>query len=378
MNEGRHYRLSPDAVKLIVMLAIFNWALFTVARNVVLDYSVLYTAGALAYKNPSHLYHLQTQAEFQRTALGANAPLPFCHLAYESILFIPLALLPYKISLWIWRAACLVMLLVASKLLARVFHFVTWQLLLFAMAFLAIPVAIVQGQDSLLSLLLLSISFSCLTHERHLGAGAILALGLFKPHLVLPVAIFLAWRCGRKFALGFSLSGAVLVFISTALTGLRGWLEFAHLIRIAGSAEGLTIGADGESMPNIRGLVTSLHFAPRATSALALIMTVLVLAFTTWKLYNEVLPVRVLPPVVATALLVCYNLNLHDVSLLLVPMLAALVPPTTVSAQIWMGACFTLPFLVLSGLAPLAALAIGAGVYLLVDDKVPAFNAAGA
>jgi hypothetical protein len=58
---------------------------------------------------------MPAQAEFQHRVLGMTWLLPIIRPAYESLLFIPLALLPYKLALLIWRIVSVGMLVLSTR-----------------------------------------------------------------------------------------------------------------------------------------------------------------------------------------------------------------------------------------------------------------------
>src|SRR5207244_13270755 len=75
--------------------------------------------------------------------------------------------------------------------------------------FLPVNVALMQGQDSILLLVLLAAAFVALHRGRGFAAGTLVGLGLFKLQIVIPIAIlFFAWRRWR-FSAGFALSSTV-------------------------------------------------------------------------------------------------------------------------------------------------------------------------
>jgi len=58
-------------------------------------------------------------------------------------------------------------------------------------AFYPTTVALLHGQDSVLSAFLMAAAFAGLKRKREAAAGIVLALGLYKPQLVLPLAALL-------------------------------------------------------------------------------------------------------------------------------------------------------------------------------------------
>ena len=78
------------------------------------------------------------------------------------------------------------------------------------------------GQDSILSTALLLAVFAALKQKRDGWAGFLLALGLYKPQLVLPLAgVFLVARRWRSVAV-FSITGVILAAVSLASGGMAG------------------------------------------------------------------------------------------------------------------------------------------------------------
>src|SRR5205823_1129818 len=90
--------------------------------------------------------------------------LPFNHLPYEALLFVPLAALPFTASYYCWACVNVLMLLAVVKLAEAATGRAWPPLLVFAatLAFAPAAIAIIQGQDSILILLLYTLVFAAM------------------------------------------------------------------------------------------------------------------------------------------------------------------------------------------------------------------------
>jgi hypothetical protein len=184
---------------------------------------------------------------------------------------------------------------------------------------------LLQGQDAILLLLVLALAFRALQNGSEAVCGCLLALGLFKFHLVVPIAAVFLLR--RKFAI-------VLAFISTALTlfllslALVGWkavIAYPKYLWNLSQAPALA-GMKPRSMPNLRGLITELAgntYAAHMNWLFALIVVLgIVVAAIVWRMDNNP---RLLAGgfslSVAITLVTSYYANSYDMTLLLLPVL---------------------------------------------------------
>lgn len=118
-----------------------------------------------------------------------------------------------------------------------------------------------MGQDSIALLALLSWAMIALDEKKDGTAGVLAGLGLFKFHIVIPLAVLLlCWRRFRFF-LAFATVGVVLLAISLWLTGPSQMkLYAASLLSIgkgtSGAQQLLRYPLPVTMMPNVHGLVT--------------------------------------------------------------------------------------------------------------------------
>jgi hypothetical protein len=149
-------------------------------------------------------------------------------------------------------------------------------------------IGLLQGQDSILLLLLVTLTFVALKRGADFRAGCWLGLGLFRFHMVLPLVFILLLHKKHKTLLGFVLVALALGIISVAIVGWEGALHYPgyvwHLESIMG--RGSIVAAD---MPNLRGLVSTVLTAPSskliADIGIALLSAALLFfASSNWRL----------------------------------------------------------------------------------------------
>lgn len=331
---------------LVVCLCACNGAMFFLMNKWQLDFSSLYASGGMIVEgHRALLFDLAAQAEFQHRVLGMQRVLPMYHLAFESLLFVPLALLPFRAALWLWRILLLAMLALSTRQLAAAFNMARSHALWLAVAFCPVVVSLVQGQDSILLLFLLSSSMVCMRRGQDRWAGFLLALALFKPHLILPIAVLLAWRRGNRFLQGFLGCAAAVVLISLGMTGVQGWMQMLAAWRGDVSYAGRQLSGDATHMPNLRGILCVAGLGAHPALILSGALALLLFALVAWRLRSRRSAEILFPPAIALALLVSTHVYAHDLTVLFIPALALLVANRKIMTA---GACAAyclLPFI---------------------------------
>lgn len=360
-NPETRWSLSPDAVKLILVFAAFDFVfLYLLSSRWLLDFASFYTAGHLILHGQGHaVFNTEAQAAFQLRTFGLHGVLPFNHLAYEALLAVPFALFPFTAALWLWRVVSAALYFLACRLLARVYRLNPMHTAVLAAGFFPVAYALIEGQDSALLLLLVTASLSALERDRPTLAGAFLALALFKPHLILPLAIFLVWKKGLRFLAGFSIGTLAVLALSTAVTGLQAWHNLASLWRQDASKAGHSIGVFSAWMPNLHGLLLNLGLRGVVGLVLVAVLSLALCLLAFWQLRGQRSAAALFPPVVVLTMLISFHLNIHDLSLLMVPV-AAFAGQNTKSAHLAAAACFSIVLFGIFGhIAPFALVLCG-------------------
>jgi len=248
------------------------------------DFVLYYSAARIFNEGKgAELYDLRVQREYQKGFGVAknDRDLPFNHLPFELLALLIPAKFSFPAAHLIW--AVLNMLLLAIVLL-RLFPFIETgnRSLLALMMFAYFPTltALKMGQDSVLTTFLLAETYGSLKRRRYALAGALLACGLYKPQLVLPIAgIFFLHRRWSA-ALGFLGTGLFLTALSLAMVGRDGLLGLFSLW-MPMTQRGNVVWP--ELMINLRGLVymiLSLCDWSEATNLVTVAMSVLIYGLT--------------------------------------------------------------------------------------------------
>jgi len=268
------------------------------------------------YPDFTKFYH---GAEMVRA--GQAAQLHDLHPPFEELLFVPLTYLSYFPAYVLWTFLNVVMMMLSLGMVRKTFaeteRLSPLFLILSVAAFAPAVRALSQGQDSVLLLLLVTLSLFLLTRSRVVLAGAVLGCGLFKFHLVLPLALVLAVRRPRLW-LGLCPVAAALVAIWAMMTGWHGIADYGHvLVHVENhGAAGTPIAA----MPNLRGLFAELagKNGGSAVTVVAIVCATAALGIVLWKVGRRATEIRfVFAAATVTCILVGYHTVIHDLTLLL-------------------------------------------------------------
>jgi hypothetical protein len=226
------------------------------------DFASFYTAGSLVRGGHSaDLYYPQSQWQVQQKfAPGVSirrGPLPYVRPPFEALLFAPFAYLSYDKAFVVWTCLKLLVLVSIPFLLTRERRFPPLIEVLICLSFFPVAFDFLQGQDSILLLLIFVCAFLCLRKDLDLQCGLCLGFGLFKFHLVVPIILVFALRSKFKLVAGFISTAFVLFIVSLWLVGWTGVLQYPkYLWRLnAAPSMGMT---NPENMPNFHGLLTPL------------------------------------------------------------------------------------------------------------------------
>ncbi|MGA8150462.1 MAG: glycosyltransferase family 87 protein [Terriglobales bacterium] len=294
------------------------------------DFTIYYCAGTMVRQGHGHdLYDDVAQFKVQRefapevaTRLGA---LPYNHPPFEAVLFTPLTYLPYSVAFVFWDALNLAMLAVLPFLLLpqmlqlQDYPWPLW--ILVSLTFFPVFFALLQGQDSILLLFLYTLGFVDLAKRHDARAGGWLALGLFKPHLVVPFILFML-LCGRKKILsGFLAAAAALGLLSTAIVGWQGLISYPRYVLNleATMARGAIVPSD---MPNLRGVLYLLLRGWPHVGVVTVAFSACIFLLGVWqshKLDSAILFDWQFAFAVVTTVIVSYHCLGYDLSILILP-----------------------------------------------------------
>ncbi|MFZ0587766.1 MAG: glycosyltransferase family 87 protein [Candidatus Sulfotelmatobacter sp.] len=331
-------RLKTWIALLIVGMLCIHGVLFWKARVLIRqgypDFTIFYTAGKMLHEGLGHsLYDGALQYEVQQTfAAGVRirkGPLPYNHPPFEALIFEPLASLDYPTAYLAWSAINLAILGFLPFLLRQhipaLAHYPAFMWLLVFFGFFPVLVALLQGQDVILLLLLNALAFAALKRNADTLAGCWLGLSVFKFQLIVPfVLILLCWK-RTKVLQSFVVIGGALAAISVAITGWTGALRYpGFVLHVEKFMERDRIAVD---MPNLRGLLEGWSFAREFTAAhvITIALSIALLVWVILKGQNRAhsrqrFDLQYSLAMVA-AVLASYHAFPYDLSLLLIPVL---------------------------------------------------------
>ena len=333
MNPERVIRCA--VVLLIVSLGIaYAWFSFPANRedtSRLLDFSEFYAAGQMVRHGLGNsLYDLRVQAEFQLKVAPVHAF--YLRPPFEALLFVPFTYLSYRAAYAAWLMFSLAILSGAARLIqgntnvldamlqyTRGIPVDFGLLLLVFLTFSPTMDCLLIGQDSALMLMIYTLVFVALKRGWELEAGGLLALGLFKFHLVLPFAIIFALRRRGSFVLGFAGIALLLVAISVLVSGPGVLASYPAMF--LNSKYRMLMGFQPEYAANIRGLlylITPSKIPGLISGAVVAALSAFLL-WVTARIWRDSEFELCLSAAVIAALLTGYHSFVYDLSLLLLP-----------------------------------------------------------
>lgn len=283
------------------------------------------------------LYDYQTQKGFQdRLVSPEPTALPFVSPAYHALLFGLFSMLSYRTAYFAFLVVNTALMGISFALLKpwmqNLRAILSWLPAAMFFSFTPIVMALIQGQDSILLMTLLTGSFVLLVLEQDLYAGILTGLGLFKLQIVLPLALlFLIWR-RWKFSSGFGLSAVTLTLLSFCLTGVeQSKLYLKILLAIAGlcapPSDLARYPITLEQMANLHGLVYGLssRWMPRAWLHLfAIFLSLAVLIWTARQGFGIKHSSTLLLLGIPCSVLIGHHTYVHDLSVIFLPLVILL------------------------------------------------------
>jgi len=313
----------------VILLLTLAWIVYYFAhgfeeRAKGTDFSERYAAARMVREGYGHqLYDFRVQEQFQIRYAGRIGEY-YIHPPFGTLLFLPIAFWSLRTAYLMWCLLNTGVLVYTAILFQRhVFPGFDWRVMV-PLFFLFPPVLIgfLQGQDSLLLLLIMTLAVVELRRERNFSAGCWLGCGLFKFHIVLTLIVFLGSLRRKGLLSGFACVFGTLVLISA---GISGWAFLTEYPRFLMGLSRLPLAnIHPAAMANIRGLVSVLGIAKDAVARLILIGIASV-----WVLWRAWRPLSgsksrgaanlAFGNFVLAAILVSYHLSPSDLCIALLP-----------------------------------------------------------
>jgi hypothetical protein len=337
------------------------------------DFNCFYMGAQVYRHNPGHLlYDLRLQARVEHELLGVDNNvsskyfLPFEHPPYELAFWLPLTALPFHLAFWVWRLVSIGLLAVTARLLAKIPELKRspWAVFVILLAFFPVASSLMSGQDTSVTLFLFAACLSFLKTGRHVYAGLVLGLSLFKLQLVVPI-IGVLLLCGFwRVLAGVACSGTAVLAISTAMVGYDG---MSSLLRLWLAEGGILFCIRPAHMPNVRGLLTAISgLPPRSVTIATVIVSFLLLLLAAQQAKAARSPERMLAICMCFVPLVSFHTNIYDLSILILPILLLLEASPELSTESRWTAMSPVFLLFCTPLYVLAAATIKIGLLAIV------------
>jgi hypothetical protein len=297
------------------------------------DFAVYYTAATILSEGLGHqLYVGHVQSDVQKRFTGQLptrlGPLPYIHPPTEALLFVPLTWLPFREAFVLWDLLNIAMLFGVAFLLRSEVGALRlippWEFVLVSMAFFPVFESLLQGQDSILQLLFCVLAWKALQKNADVLAGCWFALGAFKFQLMVPIVLlFVVWK-HRRVLLGFAAVSAVLALISIGLVGWQGLLHYPIFVLQIANTPSLG-GVPPDFLPNLHGLIMGwpIHLSGVVGASAVALCSIGLFIFAAKKGGRAFGPgkcgVQFLLAI-AVAELIGWQTNIHDNSLLILPL----------------------------------------------------------
>jgi hypothetical protein len=316
-------------------------------RTLTHDFTNVYAAARIVSQGEgARLYDLQKQAQVEEELFHWGGVFVYLHPPFEAWLFAPLALLPYTAAYVIWGAVNIV-LWVFFVYLLRPYVLVPkhpLQYLLLCFVFFPVWIALMQGQTSILLLVLLSLAFVCLKRRRDGWAGVFLGLGLFKFPIVAPLALIFLLKGKWKLVAGFTWAAFMLGVVSIIAVGRAGMIGYMNLLLDTMRRPTYPpYGIDVALMPNLRGFfhVILLPVLPgSAVNGVVVLASAFLIGYVAWRWRPEGPGEdpsldRMFAAALAISEVTAYYLLIHDLSPMLLAILLTVGPARYPEGSFW-------------------------------------------
>jgi hypothetical protein len=314
---------------------VLGWRIQDQARSH--DFLSFYTGAYLtSHGMASQLYDPAAQWAMEKRLAPSNVELvPFIRPPFYAILLSPLGRLPFGAAFTCWS-------LLQIGVLAACFAW-AWRrfgMVALMMGCISVPAAIgiAHGQDGVLFLAVMIVSYTLAEKKRDFAAGAVLGLLLVKFHLTPLWVVAMMLEKRWKMLAGFAATSAAAVGVSLAVIGLDGIRTYAALLQ---NRDLRWLSPAPEFMISLQGLGANLGitavtaYAAGAVAVVALFLTGLQNA-PLWRVYAVT---------TAASLLLAPHVYGYDAAMLLpglwMAAFCAELPPTRIPA-IWL--CTPFPF----------------------------------
>ncbi len=294
------------------------------------DFLNLYTGGKLAFSG--HIYSGSAEARVQNEALGCQGYSQFLRLPYLAGLLWPLAQLPFREALVVWRCLCVAAILS----LAWLWPGPRWHALAVCVWSFPLMVALAYGQDVPIVLLAAGSGIVLLGRKCDFRAGLCLSLGAAKPHLFVVLVLLILVQRRWRAVLGLAAGGVAIIGANFLAGGLRWPVDFWNTVT------GPWANPHASNMINLHGMISAFN----APWWLEPVLAVAFLVPIAWACLQAPPPMS-FALALAGGVLVGFHSYLYDLVFSIPLLLTVLASPSLPKWLKWAAGIFASPVLYL-------------------------------
>lgn len=319
---------------LIVFLVYsISWgtAIFSGGHLIQGDFIATYTAIQVINKGyNTQLYDFSIQRQVQHTFAHLSVPpedlLPYITPPFFIIPFLPLGFLSYSQALLIMISLNVGLTVGVVSLLRKNFFKLKrisyWTIILACFSFFPCFINLIQGQNSAITLLILTQVYILIKKQRNILAGAILAVALYKPQLVFVFGLLFFIKQQWLIMFGFGMVTSFLMTFSYLFVGHQGFVDYINLVVIDSPLKDGLYGINYPYMHNWRALFRIFLGSNHSTVIDYLTITTTVLSLCVllwawrhhWNPHTQRFDLQFALAIIIT-LLISPHLNTHDLTL---------------------------------------------------------------
>ena len=325
----------PFLIGCVLLLALLEAIGFAYTRNPRhwSDFRVYYIGAYLLRTHPAQMFDRDAQLAVAHINPATDAVTLYLHPSYEALVVVPFTYLSRRADYLLYLAFG-VFEIVATFFAARPWFSVRIPWLqprpgFILLLFISIIGAIAWGQDTVLFLLVLTLTWRQIDRNKDLSAGALLALGLFKFQVALPLAALVAFRRGWRFTAGFLASAAAVALLSVALIGKAATVSMFRMLQTASLTQGQgfhaqhDVGIHPAGMPNVLGLLYiagTRHLSPHTAFVIVCVVSLIVFLWTVQAVRKEPEESVAYALAILCAFLVSYHCFIYEWAMLALPL----------------------------------------------------------
>jgi GT2 family glycosyltransferase len=294
------------------------------------DFFNFYAAAKLYVTNGgSAVYDLALQRQVELQVTGQDPArfivLPYFHPPYYTLLISPLAFLDYRHAYYVMAAfnvilaAALIVILVTTSARVRGRGWIVATAMI--AGFFPLFVTVLQGQSDLVVLVPLAGAYAAWAHKKYGWAGALSALALAKPQLLLLIPVLFVTRRAWTALAAFAGVLAALGVLSIATFGAGAVITYLDAVgtwAITGRLP--TTHELVYTDPAVYSLRNILEAVPGGGKVVAFVVLILLLALVALSLsWRPDKPRLDFALAIAASLVLSPHQNVHDLSLLIIP-----------------------------------------------------------